>query len=75
MRCQKLGSHQGVIALVPPIEYAEVDEILSLAKERSEEPFVLILDGIEDVHNLGSIIRTAEAARSSRYNYSKKKGC
>ena len=53
-------NHQGVIAIVPPFEYCEVDEILEIAKERKEDPFILILDGIEDPHNLGSIIRTAE---------------
>ena len=53
---------QGVIAMVPPFEYCEVEEILQTAKNRGEEPFVLILDGIEDPHNLGSIIRTAETA-------------
>ena len=55
-------NYQGVIAIVPPFEYAEVDDILNLAKERGEKPFVLLLDGIEDPHNLGSIIRTAETA-------------
>ena len=55
-------NNQGVIAIVPPYNYCEVDDILRLAKERNEEPFVLILDGIEDPHNLGSIIRTAETA-------------
>lgn len=55
-------NHQGVIAIVPPFEYCEVDDILLEAKSRHEEPFVVILDGIEDVHNLGSIIRTAETA-------------
>ncbi len=55
-------NYQGVIAIVPPFEYCEVEDILSLAKERNEEPFVLLLDGIEDPHNLGSIIRTAETA-------------
>lgn len=55
-------NHQGVIAIVPPFEYCEVDDILLEAKSRQEEPFVVILDGIEDVHNLGSIIRTAETA-------------
>ena len=55
-------NHQGVIAIVPPFEYAEVDDILALAKQRGEKPFVLLLDGIEDPHNLGSIIRTAETA-------------
>lgn len=55
-------NYQGVIAIVPPFEYCDVDDILSEAKSRKEEPFVVILDGIEDVHNLGSIIRTAETA-------------
>ena len=55
-------NYQGVIAIVPPFEYVEIEDILNTAKERGEEPFVLILDGIEDPHNLGSIIRTAETA-------------
>lgn len=55
-------NYQGVIAIVPPFEYCEVEEILQEAKTREEDPFVLILDGIEDPHNLGSIIRTAETA-------------
>ena len=55
-------NYQGVIAIVPPFEYVEIEDILQTAKERNEEPFVLILDGIEDPHNLGSIIRTAETA-------------
>ncbi len=55
-------NHQGVIALVPPFNYCEVEDILEYAKSRNEKVFVLILDGIEDVHNLGSIIRTAETA-------------
>ena len=55
-------NYQGVIAIVPPFEYVEIEDILNTAKERGEDPFVLILDGIEDPHNLGSIIRTAETA-------------
>ena len=55
-------NHQGVIAIVPPFNYCEVDEILDLANKKNEQPFILILDGIEDPHNLGSIIRTAETA-------------
>lgn len=55
-------NYQGVIAIVPPFEYCEIDDILKYAKEKNEEPFILILDGIEDPHNLGSIIRTAETA-------------
>lgn len=55
-------NYQGVIAIVPPYEYAEVEDILNIAKEREEAPFILILDGIEDTHNLGAIIRTAETS-------------
>ena len=55
-------NYQGVIAVVPPFEYVEIQDILNEAKEKNEDPFVLILDGIEDPHNLGSIIRTAETA-------------
>ena len=55
-------NYQGVIAIVPPFEYCEIEDILENAKQKSEDPFVLILDGIEDPHNLGSIIRTAETA-------------
>ena len=53
---------QGIIAIVPPFDYCEVYDIIDLAKEKNEDPFILILDGIEDPHNLGSIIRTAETA-------------
>ena len=55
-------NYQGVIAIVPPYEYVDVPDILDEAKKRNEDPFILILDGIEDTHNLGAIIRTAEAA-------------
>lgn len=55
-------NHQGVIAVVPPFDYCEVEDILEVANKRHEMPFILILDGIEDPHNLGSIIRTAETA-------------
>ena len=55
-------NHQGVIAIVPPYEYCDIDDILECAKSRNEDPFILILDGIEDPHNLGAIIRTAETA-------------
>lgn len=54
--------HQGVIAFVAPIEYKDVDDILNVAKERGEEPFILIADEIEDPHNLGALIRSAEVA-------------
>ena len=55
-------NHQGIIATVPPFAYCDVEDILEFAKQKQEDPFLLILDGIEDVHNLGSIIRTAETA-------------
>lgn len=52
------GAHQGVIALVTPYVYFEVQDILDTAKQRGEDPFIIILDEIEDPHNLGSIIRS-----------------
>lgn len=55
-------NYQGVIAIVPPFEYCEIEDILEEAEKRNEDPFVLILNGIEDPHNLGSIIRTAETS-------------
>ena len=55
-------NYQGVIAIIPPFSYCEIEDILDKAKKEKEEPFILILDGIEDPHNLGSIIRTAETA-------------
>ncbi len=55
------GNHQGIVAQVAAYQYAEVTDILAKAKARSEEPFVLILDELEDPHNLGSIMRTADA--------------
>ena len=58
----KTKNHQGVIAVVPPFNYCEVEDILDFAKSKNEDAFILILDGIEDPHNLGSIIRTAETA-------------
>ena len=56
------GKHQGVIAYAAAYEYAEVDDILNAAKEKGEAPFILLLDNIEDPHNLGAIIRTAHQA-------------
>lgn len=56
------GNHQGIIAYVPEAEYCELSDILDYAKEKGEPPFVVLLDGIEDPHNLGSIIRSAECA-------------
>jgi 23S rRNA (guanosine2251-2'-O)-methyltransferase len=56
------NAHQGVVALVTGFEYSTLDDILKLAKSKEESPFVVILDGIEDTHNMGAIIRTAESA-------------
>ncbi len=56
------GHHQGVIAYVAAHRYAQVEELLELAREKGEDPFLILLDGIEDPHNLGAIIRTANLA-------------
>ena len=56
------GKHQGVIAMAAAYEYAQVEDILAKAEEKGEPPFILLLDGIEDPHNLGAIIRTANLA-------------
>ena len=68
-------NNQGVIAIVPPFDYCDVDDILQTAKERKEKPFILILDGIEDPHNLGSIIRTAETAGVHGVIMPKRRAC
>ena len=59
------GKHQGVIAFAAAFEYAQVDDMLKLAQEKGEPPFLFLLDGIEDPHNLGAIIRTANLDRKS----------
>ena len=56
------GHHQGVMAYAAAYEYAEVEDILKIAEEKGEAPFLFLLDGIEDPHNLGAIIRTANLA-------------
>ena len=56
------GKHQGVVAYTAAYEYAEVSDMLKLARDKGEEPFLFLLDGIEDPHNLGAIIRTANLA-------------
>ena len=59
---EKSGNHQGIIARVPGEEYVDIEDILDYAKQRDEKPFILLLDGITDPYNFGSIIRSAECA-------------
>lgn len=54
--------HQGVLAQVAPVQYADLEDILQVAKDRNEPPFIVLLDELEDPHNLGAILRTADAA-------------
>lgn len=54
--------HQGILAQVAPVQYAELEDILQVAKDRNEPPFIVLLDELEDPHNLGAILRTADAA-------------
>lgn len=56
------GVHQGVIAVVSDYKYSSVDDILDFAQSKGEDPFLIVLDGLEDPHNLGAIMRTAECA-------------
>lgn len=58
----KTGKHQGVIAFCAAYEYASIEDMLNLAREKNEDPFIFLLDNIEDPHNLGAIIRTANLA-------------
>ncbi len=56
------GNHQGIVAAVSSVEYKSLDDLLSAAKEKGEKPFLILLDSVEDPHNLGAVIRTAECA-------------
>lgn len=71
----KTENHQGVIAIVPPFDYCEVEDIIKEAKQKNEPAFILVLDGIEDPHNLGSIIRTAETAGVHGIIIPKRRAC
>ncbi|MGN0469119.1 MAG: 23S rRNA (guanosine(2251)-2'-O)-methyltransferase RlmB [Acutalibacteraceae bacterium] len=68
------GNHQGVAAYAAAHEYAEVEDIFALAESRNEQPFIIICDEIEDPHNLGAIIRTAEAAGAHGIIIPKRRG-
>lgn len=61
-KLSETGKHQGVIACAAAYEYAQVEDMLALAEERGEDPFLILLDSVEDPHNLGAIIRTANLA-------------
>jgi len=69
------GAHQGVIAMIAAYNYATVEDILATAKEKGEAPFIFILDEIEDPHNLGAIIRTANLAGAHGVIIPKHRAC
>lgn len=68
-------AHQGVCAYVSPYDYSTVDDILANAAEKDEDPFIIILDGLEDPHNLGAIMRTAECAGAHGIIIPKRHSC
>ena len=67
--------HQGVLAQVAPVQYAELEDILQVAKDRNEPPFIVLLDELEDPHNLGAILRTADAAGVHGVLIPKRRSC
>ena len=67
--------HQGVLATVPPVAYAEMEDILAKATESEEAPFIVLLDELEDPHNLGAILRTADAAGVHGVLIPKRRSC
>lgn len=58
----ELANHQGIVAQMPAITYVEIEDMLASARDKNEKPFLLVLDGLQDPHNLGAILRTAECA-------------
>lgn len=67
--------HQGIAAYAAPVDYVELDDILNLAKERNEDPFIILLDELEDPHNLGAILRTADAVGAHGILIPKHRSC
>lgn len=67
--------HQGVAAYAAPVDYVELDDILNLAKDRGEDPFLILLDELEDPHNLGAILRTADAVGAHGILIPKHRSC
>ena len=68
-------AHQGVAAYISPYEYAEMEDIIARAAEKGEDPFIIILDNLEDPHNLGAIMRTAECAGAHGVIIPKRRAC
>ena len=68
-------AHQGVAAYISPYAYSELEDIFALAEARGEEPFILILDNLEDPHNLGAIMRSAECAGAHGIIVPKRRAC
>ncbi len=69
------NAHQGVAACTSPYEYSELDDIFAKAEKSGEEPFIIILDGLEDPHNLGAIMRSAECAGAHGVIIPKRRSC
>jgi len=67
--------HQGILALVAPVDYVEVDDILAKAAHAGQPPFIVLLDELEDPHNLGAILRTADAAGAHGVLIPKRRSC
>ncbi|MBR2142265.1 23S rRNA (guanosine(2251)-2'-O)-methyltransferase RlmB [Anaerovibrio sp.] len=67
--------HQGVLAQVSPVDYVELEDILQVARERNEPPFIVLLDELEDPHNLGAILRTADATGVHGVLIPKRRSC
>lgn len=67
--------HQGVAAMAPGVGYYSIDEVLAMAREKGEDPFIIVADGVEDPHNFGAIIRTAECAGAHGFLFAKRGSC